>query len=229
MGSRDSFSKRLKRLTEPKSGLMFPPLATLARPDLPPPPPSPPPDLSNPYVWTALARGSFDPKRMLQDPHLQKAFEAFKLNPEDPIDCRLLMGCLARVAFPESNRRGAPKKWKMEQYCLLLSAVHELKSKKPGRSDREACAIIAKKKNNPLFQKAGVEGLRKALREARSYKKNDLVKDQLDKLKPKIMQELKAAGNWSAEMEGLFYERCERLVADKIGALWRQPLGETTS
>jgi hypothetical protein len=218
----DSFPKRLKFLIEfassPKDNNLS--LANLGMLDVLP---TPKPDLHHMQAWTVVARSAFDPLSIDRDPFLGRAFEALKLDPADPIHWRMLASQLAYVAFPEPNPGGKPKEWDAKQYCELLEAVDHLKSKRSGRSDREACTILAKSSENRLFCKAGSEGLRKALRKARSRKTNEAIKYLLEVAKPRIVRKIQeAGGEWLPSTQDLYEELYEKEIVSWIGSRWRR-------
>jgi hypothetical protein len=228
MPKRDSLSERLKTLIDfvsrPKEQLFS--FAALV--GQPPTPPSMKSNLSDPKLWFVVAREALKLQSgtLSYDPCLARAFETLKLDPADPGDWRLLASYLARVAFPEPKLGGRPKEWDAKRYCKLLEEIDRSKSKRPGRSDREACASIAKK-SDLFFERVGAEALRKALKKARSHKKNEAIKYLLELQLPAARKKIEAAGGqWDSITEDLYFDQFQRETADWIGARWR---GEKTS
>ena len=224
MAKRDAFSRRLKDLIDfisrPKDQSFS--LASFLQPAALP---VVRPNLNDPKVWAYVSRAALTlhpPDSHLHNASLSRAFDMLKLDPADPFDWYLLAAYLAHLTFPPANRGGKPKEWDTTRYCQLLEAVDRSKAKRPGRSDREACAAIARK-SEPFFEKAGAEGLRKALQRARSHETNEAVRALLDLGKPAIARIVEENGGiWNPRTEELYRKLLQRKVADWIGKRWRR-------
>ncbi|WP_166298291.1 hypothetical protein [Bradyrhizobium sp. 2S1] len=174
---------------------------------------SSPPD-SN--TWVAYAQSALRANSISSDPHLQRAFTELKLNPEDPRQWRELASQMAYVLFPHVDRGGRPAEWNSKRYCELLKEVHDAKKRQDISGDEEACAFVAKKSNRAYFNKAGRDGLKKALQKARSPKHNGTIRDLLRTIEPRMKRRYEEAGApWTPEIE----ERLAALLAARIGAL----------
>jgi hypothetical protein len=114
-----------------------------------------------------------EPARDIEDPFqdsMVKAFEYFKLDPEDPSSWRLLVSCFAYIFFWQPPRRptGAQKKWTKEREDALCRALEGL----PGLSDIRAAMRLANDKRSPFYVQGtsasdGVSGLRRRIAKVR--------------------------------------------------------------
>jgi hypothetical protein len=106
---------------------------------------------------------------MLSDvPVLQAAFNAFGLDPEDPIHWRLLLGAFAEMHF--GDRCGRPT-IPEDELMNLIGDYRAAKAKWPDRSEKKVCELMCSRHSKTLFggryDTLGPEGLRKKLRRAR--------------------------------------------------------------
>jgi hypothetical protein len=95
---------------------------------------------------------------------LRKAFETFKLDPNDPLDWRQLINTLAYVQFGERPKKARkdPKKWTSANTGLLRSEIKPL----GGLSNKLASLRLTKDKKSTFFG-WGVSGLEKKIAEIR--------------------------------------------------------------
>lgn len=147
---------------------------------------------------------------------MQRAFLELGLNPQSPGQWRELARQLAWVLFPEVDRGGKPTEWNAERYCELLAAVYDAKLRSDDHSDFAACKFIATKSTREYFKKAGTEGLRKALRKARSPEHNRTLQELILMVEPRFKRAAEEAGEvWHKERE----KQLARRMADRIGAV----------
>jgi hypothetical protein len=138
------------------------------------------------------------------------------------LDWRALATYLAIILFSERARApgGRPAEWDSRRYCELLGAVHRRKHSNAGLSDKRACELIAKDRHSPeYFRKAKAEGLRKALRAARSVK-NEVVRKLIEDVTPGLKEMAEKEGLEWSQVENGFIEHMEKKVADLISADW---------
>lgn len=159
---------------------------------------------ANDELWSLLAHIALDPPE--EDTALGRAFSACGLEPADPLDWRRIASLLAEALFPEKGPPGRPHSWSWVRYCELLDAVDQRKQRNAKVSDRRACELIVQDPESTLYlRKAGVEGLLKALKNARSPKQNpawaaihclpngNLSKKEWDKIEEMLARDPKAA------------------------------------
>jgi hypothetical protein len=95
---------------------------------------------------------------------LRKAFETFKLDPQDPFHWRQLINMLAYMQFGEriKSARKDPKKWTSSKTAQLRSEIKPL-----GKiSNKRAALTLAKDKRSSFFG-FGAAGLEKKIAEIR--------------------------------------------------------------
>jgi hypothetical protein len=132
-------------------------------------------NLQNSEVFELYARVSLslDPNKVVDQPVLQ-AFQKAKMDPEDPLNWRMLMTLLCWSNFPPERPAGHPRLWTSERYCQLLQEIHKLKPRRQrDHWESEACDKLSKKmifkdKHGPLSG----EALRRALQQARDPEHN---------------------------------------------------------
>ena len=112
-----------------------------------------------------------------RDASIKAAFEAAKLDPDDPYHWRTLMHFFAWAHFGDKNRRGAPTKWDSLHLQKLLNDFEELKSKNTAMSDDRVLSFLGK---NEAYQARdggplSTSQLRKLLKQARDPKHNELL------------------------------------------------------
>lgn len=94
-----------------------------------------------------------------------RAFQHFKLDPQDPFSWRVIVEYFAYIFFwQQSAKRGGKTKWTAEREAQLLKAVQSL----PKLSDVKAARKLANDKNSPFYVKGveagdGVSGLRRRI------------------------------------------------------------------
>jgi hypothetical protein len=149
--------------------------------------------LDNPEIWASRARYALTVGE--SDVLLKRMFKEFDLDPHDPLDWRRLATWVALFLFPHKAAAGRPREWDAKRYCELLEAVYRRKQDNPRLSDARACAIIADDRASPsYFRKAKPEGLRRALRQARSIDYNDLLRWVVDDIISRAKQNAEQAG-----------------------------------
>jgi hypothetical protein len=139
--------------------------------------------LDNPAVWTAVARVALrlSPNDH-QDAPLRKAFDEHNLDPGNPIDWRVLAMLMAARLF-SVNVGGRHPKWTTARYCELMLVAYRRRRNDPSLSYIAICRAIVRDKSSPqYFREAGVEGLRKMLRRARSPKYNEAMRQAADEM-----------------------------------------------
>jgi hypothetical protein len=183
---------------------------------------SEPVPLDNPVAWSARARAALTLDDAEIDVALRKAFEELRLNPNDPFDWRMLATLLATLFFARPAPSGRPTQWDGERYCELLEAVDRRQFANPGLSDKKACQLIAADRHSPAyFRKARAEGLRKALRSARSLE-NEFVRAIIERAMPEIKNMREAAGlEWSPSVRTACAAASAKQVASLIASWWR--------
>jgi hypothetical protein len=176
--------------------------------------------LDNPHIWTRAARTAHTLGNAAPDAALRKAFAEFRLDPRNPLDWRTLATYLAIMLFSERTRGGRPAEWNYRRYCELLGAVHRLKQSNTRLSDKRACELIAADRHSPeYFRKAKAEGLRKALRKARSVK-NEMVRKLVEDVTPGLKEMAEKEGLEWSQVENGFIAATEKKVAEIISSDW---------
>jgi hypothetical protein len=119
-------------------------------------------------------KGGFREERVppdFEDPWhaaMVRAFDHFKLDPEDPSSWRMLVSHFAYIFFWQpSRRRGAKVRWTNERDEKLYRAVCSLP---PGLSDVQAAKKLANDKRSPFYM-CGVRGLQSRIGKVRRRKK----------------------------------------------------------
>jgi hypothetical protein len=92
---------------------------------------------------------------------LLKAFEYFRLDPENSSHNRLLLHILANVCFPPRRRR---KKWDDKHYVFLARCFETISNQHEGISDNKAADLI---QQIPFFGYVTADAIRRRLPEAR--------------------------------------------------------------
>ena len=130
--------------------------------------------------WATIAKYALSVR---EDEYLRNTFAFFGLDPDDPLDWRVLAANWAYVLFGRS-RAGRPGEWTDMKYCALMYEVGRRKQLSKTRlSDRAICAHIANDRASPAyFRKAKKSGVRKALQRARSEKYNGILRGLIDQL-----------------------------------------------
>jgi hypothetical protein len=97
---------------------------------------------------------------------MQRAFEMFKLDPDDPWSWNMLARYISMIFFwkPPSGKKGRPKKWTPK----LLMELEQQAAKFEALPNTKAAKRLANDKLSPFLSrgvdsKSGVEGLRKKI------------------------------------------------------------------
>lgn len=149
---------------------------------------------------------------------LARAFEATKLDPNDPFAWRLLLSLFAEAHFPKSSKRGRKTEWTDERLCQLLSDFDEIKAARAIKNDTDERTIKGLKARFPRRYQEELSTLRRRLADARNPEKND------------VLNEVALAARAIAEEDGIGLDFSTpklrnltvRLATDWISSRWRR-------
>ncbi len=134
-----------------------------------------------------------------------RAFEAFGLDPDDPMNWRTLLEHLASVLFPPALTAGRKREWDGKRYYELLCNVDDFAQRNPNLSRARAFEHIAKKEGLRSRDEIGkrVAALKAAYRKAFDPRQNSWLDWELGRL----AAELKLAEGQAAEWKQSFAKR----------------------
>jgi hypothetical protein len=95
--------------------------------------------------WVEAARAAFDAENL--DEPIRLAFEAFKLDPQSPVEWRHLLYLLASIHFGmPKGKAGKPKVWRDNDWCELLADYYQVAARNPANKKSAVCRSMKKDK-----------------------------------------------------------------------------------
>jgi hypothetical protein len=142
---------------------------------------------------------------------IRTAFEAFKLDPLNPFDWRLLLYMLASVHFDvPKGKVGAPTHWSDKDWCQLLADYYAVFARHPAYKKSAVCRSMKKDKafsGRYWFNKTP-ETIRRNVSRAFSPKHNRYIQ-LIDQFASRVISEREAA----AKKAGQPWTKAEQLLA----------------